>query len=108
MAVVIVKKKNPPRYACKRCKCEIGVSAHPEKIVCAVGDATSHTIWGDEDPVAFNPDCECRCHDVWRIVYGKSTPRLDKMAAKWNARVIENVPKLPDRRERDTDDGDLW
>jgi hypothetical protein len=89
---VLVKKKNPPRYACKRCKCEVGSGPNPEKRLCDPDAALDRHLVAEDDPIAFDRDCECRCHIIWRIMFGHFTPKLQAQAATWNARVIEPPP----------------
>lgn len=107
--IVTIKKKNPHRYACKRCKCEVGNGPNPETALCVVDSAVNGQYIRTDDgeqPIAFNRDCECKCHDVWRMVFGQPTERTLKMRATWNARTREPVKPLP--RDDEPPEDDLW
>lgn len=68
-----------PRVSCSACFCEIGFTAEPEKnIAHTYADhddkgRRTHRPNDGEPPLDFDPACPCRCHDVWRIVFGGPT-----------------------------------
>lgn len=63
-------KKRPERYACEKCACEIGVWPEPTEHVLipgAYGTMSAPPREGD-DPLVFDPDCACNCHELWNLV----------------------------------------
>lgn len=69
MNVVVVPYDPPwlPRIACSGCGCEIGAMNGEVYIGNRIGQVT-HPLALEEPPLHRDDDCECRCHDVWKIL----------------------------------------
>lgn len=69
MSSVIIDK-NPRRYACGECGCEVSNGPVRGKR-CIVPDNNGSDVTivdGVHDPIIFDPDCVCPCHHVWLMI----------------------------------------